>query len=87
MTAAILGSALSVAGIVILSNSVNSTYNNNGKVGSSLFLLGIPLGVTGSILWPIGARKLNQYTKKLKNMSLNFNYSPNQQGFALTYQF
>jgi hypothetical protein len=87
MTAAILGSALSIAGFIILTNDVNSHRYSNNNTGSTLFLIGLPLGITGSILWPIGAHKEKKYKKKLQGMSLNFNYSPHQQGLSFTYRF
>ncbi|MES2731956.1 MAG: hypothetical protein V4714_09410 [Bacteroidota bacterium] len=100
VTLGVIGAVVTVAGIVTIAttkwvptnNRVGSTTSQPENIdrffgGVLATVLGIPITTTGAILGGIGARKMKQYNKKLENLSLDFNYTPNQQGFALTYRF
>jgi uncharacterized membrane protein len=97
-TLGVIGTALTVTGIVMISNTDWQKQSNNGSttyvsndskglVGILATIVGVPLLATGSVLGGIGAHKMKQYSKKLDNVSLHLNCTPNQQGFALTYRF
>lgn len=85
-----------VTGVVKLINAP-STYNSitgqttktgtSAEQGSLLVLGGMVLGAGGIPLTIIGAINHRRYNKKLENVSLNLNLSPQHKGLVLTYKF
>lgn len=97
------GGILTVVGIVLVSNAdwdqqttsdeygnTNSNYNTtsgSGIAGVFCIVGGVSIGTVGIIIGTIGSKSVKKYQAKMKNVSFNFNCTPKQQGFVLSYRF
>ena len=98
-TMGILGSVMTVGGIVLVANGEWETETDptgrtqtNAKDGAAaggllLIIGGIPIGVAGFILGGIGSRKVGQYRRLLENMEMGMEIGPQRKGLRLSYSF
>lgn len=90
-----LGTMAAGGGVFLLvsgSKKVNGQYNtdpNFTKIYGGIILLELGVGsfVTGIVLFSVGNRKGNEYNQKLRNLSVGFNYVPENNGVSLVYRF
>ena len=98
-TMAISGTVATVLGIVLINNTEwiettdyygNTQYtadSNNAAIGVLSILVGIPLGIAGSVIGIIGHNKKKQYLSKLSNFAFDIITTPKQNSIKLTYNF
>lgn len=93
-TLTILGSAMFIGGIILVSNAESTYYtyqssnygdteegDPKGALGVLMMVGGTGMIVPGIILWSKGAKKYNRYLEKEKSASIQW------KGNGLTYQF
>ena len=93
------GSAMMVIGIVMISNAAESSYNSyggssynsqssgNAGGGIAMYLLGGCAVGAGVPLWIVGGINKGRYERKLNEVSLTFNSSPQNRGLGIRYRF
>ena len=90
----VIGGVLFVTGIVTLANNIKA-YNNGSptyspadtRKGYLEYLGGIAGLGAGIPLWAVGGHNQRKYEDKLQNLSVRFNASPQNKGFAIIYRF
>jgi len=98
-TLAAVGTAMTVAGIVMINSAEWDTTTNSygqtqtttsdpeGIIGILGVSFGIPVGVAGVVLGIIGAKKQNQYMGKLERLDLGYQKYNDYNSLTLTYRF
>lgn len=98
-TMAVVGSAATILGVVLINNAEwkeTTDYNgntqmtsedSNATMGLLSIIIGIPLGIAGSIVGIIGHNKKVQYQSKLDGLAFDIISTPKQNGLKLTYAF
>lgn len=86
---------LVVFGSILIANADGVTYyqNTNGQesgdlgggIGASMISFGIPLIIAGSIIGPLGIRKINYYKKRLSIQNCMLNITRNKIALHLTF--
>jgi hypothetical protein len=95
-TLTVVGTILTVAGIVTVVNNVEETVpgsqtytatNDKAATGAIMWLVGVGGMGAGIPLWAVGAHKYKSYSQKLNAVSIRFNASPQRAGLTLAYKF
>jgi hypothetical protein len=97
-TLTVLGSVLSVAGIVIMSNATTTTtYNGygspqtttdgNAAAGAAAYLVGSACVGVGVPLWIVGGVSKGRYERKLNDLTMGAKVSPQGAGVTLRFRF
>ena len=96
-TLGVAGAGATALGIVLLSNvnwESDSDYNNDDDIdalkimgGINLIIYGNAVAAAGIVLGSVGSAKSKEYQRKLDNLSIGINYTPQQKGISLTYKF
>lgn len=95
-TLTVVGTILTVAGIVTVLNNVEETYpgsnqysstNNKAGTGAIMWLVGVGGLGAGIPLWAVGTHNYKKYSRKLNAVSVGFNVSPQRTGLTLAYKF
>ncbi|HEY8938399.1 MAG TPA: hypothetical protein VIM65_24435 [Cyclobacteriaceae bacterium] len=92
-TLTVLGGALVIGGIVTLSNSTitqtpyGTKTTGNPGAGAAAFLVGLGALGAGIPLWIIGAHNHHKYDRRLENLYVGFNTTPQQTSLTLRYKF
>ncbi len=64
-----------------------TTKERKGVVGVVLIVSGGPMSLVALILGGVGSGKVEEYKKQLKDITINFEFSPQKNGVKLCYDF
>jgi len=98
-TMAITGTVATVLGIVLINgaewtettdyygNTQYTAQDSGAAIGILSLIIGIPLGIAGSVIGIIGHNKKAQYQSKLNKLAFDIVTTPKQNSIKLTYNF
>jgi hypothetical protein len=95
-TLTVVGTILTVAGIVTVINNVEETApgsqtysatNDKAGTGAIMWLVGVGGMGAGIPLWAVGAHNYKKYSQKLNAVSVRFHATPQRAGLTLAYKF